>query len=137
PLNQREAALLENLLQTGKARMQAEAGARRIGSDLQHLTGGYGERRPAAVVERIVVRHEHAQRVVAAAQIEHHEIARVRALRLREVGQELRRGERHRERGDAAFDELPSGDLHISWYSGDPARRCTSPAALLWICASA
>jgi hypothetical protein len=57
-------------------------------------------------------------------------------LRLRELGEELRRRERDRERRHAALDELPSGEVHMSWYSGDPAIKCTSPALFDWTCVS-
>src|SRR6185295_214333 len=114
-----------------EARMQAERNARRVGADLQHLPGRDRQRRTAARVERIVVRDHHAERVVAAAQVQHHEVAAA-PLRPHEIREELGRGKRHGERRDAAFDELPSGDFHISWYSGDPAIRCTSPTAFDW-----
>ena len=123
PLHERKAAVVENLFQPGKARMQSQRHARRVGADLQHLTRGDGERRPPAVVERIVVGHEHTERIVSAAQVQDDEIACVRALRPREIAEKLRRRERHRERSHAAFDELSSRDFHMSWYSGDPAMR--------------
>jgi hypothetical protein len=106
--------LIEDLLEAGQPRVQAERGPRRVGADLQDLPRRHGDRRPPAVIERIVVRHQHAERVVAAAQIQHDEVPRPRALRAREIRQELRSGERHRERRDAALDELPSGDLHVN-----------------------
>src|SRR4029453_10230316 len=111
-----------------------ERDARRIAADLEHLPGGNRQRRPAAGVERIVVRNQHAERVVAAAQVQHHQVAAA-PLRAHQIREELGRGKRHGERRDAAFDELPSGDFHISWYSGDPAIRWTSPTAFDWTCA--
>ena len=98
-------------------------------ADLEHLPRGHCDRWTPAVVERIVVRHQHAERVITAAQIQDDQVPRARALRPREIREELRRGERDRERRDAAFDELSSGDLHVNWYSGDPATRWTRPAA--------
>src|ERR1700716_1858274 len=109
--------------------MQSERTARRVGADLQHVGGRYGKRRPAAVIERVVVRDEHAQGIIAAAQVQHDAGARVAALRPGEIRQELGRGEGHRERRDAALDELSPGDLHTNWYSGDPAMRWTRPGA--------
>ncbi len=130
-LDEREPALIEDLLEAGQARMQAERHVRAIGADLQHVAGGYGERRAPAAVERIVVRNHHAERVVAAAQVEDHEAAGMRALGPHEIAQELGCREGKRERGDAALEEFPSGDLHMSWYSEEPATRCTRPGAFV------
>jgi hypothetical protein len=113
-LDQCEAPGIENLFQSGESRMEPERNPRRVGADLQHRRSGHRQRRPAAVVERIVVGHQHAERVVAAAQVEDHEIAGVSALRARQVGQELGRRKRHRERGDPAFHEFAPGDSHGS-----------------------
>src|SRR4051812_2203156 len=135
-LNECQPALIENLLETGEPRVQPERDVGRIGADLQHLPGGNGQRRATAAVERIVVGRQHAERVVAAAEIEHDEVAHVRALRTRQVREKLGRCERHGECGDAALDELASGDVHTSWYSGDPAIRCTTPGAFACSCAS-
>src|SRR6185295_873992 len=41
-LNERQAALVENLLHPGESRMQTEGDARRIGADLQHLARRHG-----------------------------------------------------------------------------------------------
>jgi hypothetical protein len=114
PLDQGQLALVENLLQASEPRMESERHLRRIGPDLQHLPGGHGDRRTPRVVVRIVVRDQHAQRVVAAAHVEDDEVPRVHALRARQIAEKLRRREGHRERGDAAFDELPPGDFHTS-----------------------
>src|SRR5262249_51068600 len=105
-LYEREPALIEDLLQAGEPRMESEGDVRRGGADLQHLPGWHSERRPPAVVVRIVVRNHRAERIVAAAQIQHHQIPPAAALRAREVRQEFRRRERDRERGDASLDEL-------------------------------
>src|SRR5262249_31934479 len=129
PLHDGQAAGLENLLEAGQTWMKAERDARRIRPDLQHPGRRHPQRGTAARVERIVVWNHHAERVVAAAQIEDHEIAQLGALRRSQIAHEFRRRERDRKRGHAAFDELTPGDLHWSWYSGDPAIRWTSPAA--------
>src|SRR5439155_5537087 len=102
-LNQGKAALIEDLLQARQPRVKPERNAGAVAADLQHLARRHGQRWPAAVVERIVVRDQHAEGVVAAAQIQDDEIADVRALRAREIGEELRRRKRHRERRYAAF----------------------------------
>src|SRR5204863_2511957 len=107
-----EAARVENPLEAREAWMQSEGDTRGIRSHLQHVGGRDGEVRPPAVIKRIVVRNQGAQRVVTAAHVEDHEIADVRALRLREAAQELRRSEGDGEGSGAALDELTSGDLH-------------------------
>ena len=135
-LNEREAPLIEDLLQPRQPRMQTERDAGRVAADLQHLSRRDRQRRPAAVVERIVVRNQHAERIVAAAQIQNDQIAAAGALRASQIGQKRRRRERDGERGNAALDELPSRDPHCSWYSGDPPIRWTSPGAFTWRCAS-
>ena len=77
-----------------------------IEPDLQHLRGRNGDLRAAAVVERILVRNDGVQRVVAAAQVEDHEASRARTLGLGDLREEGRRGEADRERCDAAADEV-------------------------------
>src|SRR5207253_10964475 len=86
--------------------------------------------------ERILIRDHRAERVVAAAQIEDHQVPDVRALRAREIAQELGRRERHGEGGGAALHELASGHFHTNWYSAAPAIRWTNPGAFSWSWAS-
>jgi hypothetical protein len=51
--------------------------------------------------------------VLAAGQVQHHQVARGGCLlRERQLGEELRRGKPDRERRDAAFDELSSCEFH-------------------------
>ena len=51
-LDDREPALIEDLPQAGQPRVQPERDTATVGADLQHLTGGNRELRPAAVVVR-------------------------------------------------------------------------------------
>ena len=88
--------------------MQTERDSRRVSADLQHVGGRNGDGRPPNGVVRIEVRDDGAQRVVAAAEIHHHEVARGRPLRERDVANGLRSGKAERECGDAALDELSS-----------------------------
>src|SRR5690242_14560296 len=92
-LNDGEAPLIEDGLQTGEPRVKAERPAGRIGSYLQDVRRGHGDRRTTAVVEGVLVRDHSAERVVAAREVDDNEIARDRALRPRDVYQERRRGE--------------------------------------------
>ena len=113
-LNEREASAIEDLPETGQPRMKPERHFRSVGADLNHVAGWHRQRRPAAVVEGIVIRNQRAQRVVAAPEIQDDEVAGARTLGLREIAQELGRGEGDGERRDAAADELSSGDLHTN-----------------------
>jgi hypothetical protein len=97
--------------------MQAEDVAAAVGAHLQHLARRHGDRGPARVVVGVAVGHERAERVVAAAQVHHDQIARSAALRERQVAQELRGGEAEREGGDAALDELSAREAHGSTLS--------------------
>ena len=135
-LHEREPALIEDLLQAGEARVQAQRHVRRVGPDLQNVGGRHGQRRPAAVVKRILIGDHRADRVVAAAQIEHHQVPDACALRAREIAQKLGRRERHGEGGGAALHELASGDFHTNWYSAEPAIKWTNPGAFAWSWAS-
>ena len=107
-LNHRQPARVKDRLEAGEPRVQAQRDARRVGADLQHVGGRNRNRRPPHGVVRIEVRNDRAQRVVAAAEIHHHEVARGRALRERDIANRLRRRKAERERGDAALDELSS-----------------------------
>jgi hypothetical protein len=106
PLNQREPPFVEDRLQAGEARMQPELVAGRIAADLKHLTGGNRQRRTACGVVRIAIRHDHAQGVVAAAQIQDDEIPEGRTLRTGDVAEEPRRGKSEAECRDAAAHEV-------------------------------
>ena len=125
-LNQRQPALVEDVAQAGQLRMQAERLAARIGADLQDGARGNRERRPLAVVRGVGVRHEHAEPVVPAGQIEDDEVAAARALRAREIREKRRRGEAERERRHAVFDEVASRH-HENWYSGEPRIKWARP----------
>ena len=94
--------------------MKAELIPGRVATDLQHLSRRHGERGTPALVERIAIRHEHAERVVAAPQIQDHEISEAGALRERNVTEKPRRGKAEAERADAAAHEIASGELHTS-----------------------
>src|SRR5919106_6727794 len=110
-LHDRKTAFVEYLAESHEARMQAEGLAAAVAADLQHLACGNGDRRTAARVERIQVRHQRAQRVVAAAQIHHDEVAAARALRQRNVAQERGGRKAYREGGDPLANEFPARDL--------------------------
>ncbi len=81
----------------------------------------------AAVVERVLVRNDGAQRVVAAAQVEHHQAARPRALRPGDVAQERRRREADGERRHAAADEVSTRDIAIGYLRPTRTGIRTSP----------
>ena len=76
--------------------MQTKRLARRVAANLQHLSRRNRNCRPAAVIERILVRDERVQRVVPAAQIDDHEVAGACALRPCNIAQE--RGGRETDR---------------------------------------
>ena len=86
---------------------------RAVAADLQHVGRRDRDRRPAGAVLRIVVRDQHAERVVAAAQIEDDEVAPGAALRAREIGEKRRRREADGEGRDAAAHEFASGDAIV------------------------
>ena len=65
-LDQRQAALTEDVQQARQPWMQAERLAARIAADLQQRAGRNRQRRPPAGIERVRVRDEHAEAVVAA-----------------------------------------------------------------------
>src|SRR5205085_1120138 len=104
-------------------------------ADLEHGTRGNRERRTAAVIKGVGVRHQRAQAVIAAGEREHDEVAARGALGAREIRKKRGRREADRERCRAASDELASGN-HTSWYSADPRMRCASPDALVCSCVS-
>ena len=134
-LNEREPSLVEDVLQSRELRMQTERLAAGVAADLQHRAGRNRQRRPPAVIERIGVRHEHAEAVVAPAQIQHDEIAAGRALRAREVGEKCGRSQADGESGHAVLHERASGD-HTNWYSADPRIKWTRPDPFVCSCAS-
>src|SRR4029453_8561479 len=111
-LNDGEAALVEDALQPGEPWVQAERSTTRVGSDLQHLPGGHGNRWPPTVIELILIGHYGVQRIVAASEIRHYEAARSRALRAGNVAQERRRREADRKRCNTAADEITSRHWH-------------------------
>src|SRR5262245_54026276 len=115
--------------------MEANLVARRVASDLKHLPGRHGKCRTPRRVERIAIRNERAQGVVAAGEIHHDEIPGA-ALGQRRIAQELRRGKANGERRDSAPHEVAPGVLHTSWYSDDPMMRCSKPGAFTRSCAS-
>ena len=153
-LDQRESTLIEDILQPSEFRMQTQRFAAGVAADLQDGPGGNPERRPPAVIERIGVGHQHAQAVVATAQIQHDQIAALIALRARQVREKRWRGKTDRERRHAAFDERASRKCHrclpaakpgalspkpyfyANWYSADPSNRWTMPGAFDWSCVS-
>src|SRR6185436_9261442 len=134
-LNERELAGVEDVAQPGQPRVQAERFPVHVAADLQHRAGRNRQRRTPAVIERIGVRHQRAEAVVATRERQHHEISAGRALRAREIREECGRGEADREGRRAVFDELASAD-HTSWYSADPRMRCARPDALVCSCVS-
>jgi hypothetical protein len=77
---------VKNATQPGEPGVQAQRTTGRITPDLQDLTWLDRNHRTSAVVERILIRHDGAQRVVTAAQVHDNQISRARALRLGDVG---------------------------------------------------
>src|SRR5579872_4760612 len=130
-LDEREITLFEDLFEAAQPGVQPERHPRRVTPDWQHLAGWNPDRGPPTPVKRIVVGNQHAERIVAAAQIKDDEVSGLRSLRACQVAQELRRCERDRKCRGATLDELTSGDLHTNWYSGRPAIRWTRPGALV------
>src|SRR5829696_4573797 len=93
--------------------MKAKCNSSTVTANLQHRPGGDRDRRPSGVVLRIVVRDERAERIVAAAQIQNDQVASCPPLRASQVGEKGWRGEADGEGGNAAADELASGNRHI------------------------
>src|SRR5262249_48344709 len=114
---------------------QPKLPAARVCADLQHGSSRNCERWSAAEIEGVGVRHEQAQPVVSAGQVEDHKVAAWRALRLGKIGEERRSCEADRERCDAVLEKFSSGH-HTNWYSGDPRIRCATPADFVCSCAS-
>ena len=90
--------------------MQTERLAAAVTANLQHLTGGNRDSRPTAVIERILIRDDRAQRVVSATEIHHDEIAAPRALRESDVAQKRRSGKADGKCRNAVTDEFSSGN---------------------------
>jgi hypothetical protein len=107
-LHDREAAVVEDVAQAGQPRVEAKRTSAAVGAYLQHLPRRDRDRRTTAVVERVLVRHERAQRVVSAIQVDDHEAARARPLRTREVAKKRGRCETDGERRNTAADEFPA-----------------------------
>ena len=94
--------------------MKAELIPGRVAADLQDLSRRHGQRRTPALIERIAIRHQHAERVVAAPEIQDHQISEGGALRERDVAQKTRCGKAEAEGADAAAHEIAPGELHTS-----------------------
>ena len=107
-LNQRHASLVENRFQPREPRVQAERHAGRIGADLEHVAGGHRQRRPAAVIERVGVGNQHAERIIAAGEVQHDERAQRQALRFGHAAQNRRRRKTVGEGGDTALEKRSS-----------------------------
>ena len=93
--------------------METERNAGTIAPNLQDIGRRNGDRRPAAAILRIVIRNQHAERVIPPAQIKDDEVLPRAALRSREVRQKRRRRKADRERCHAAAYELASRDGHV------------------------
>src|SRR5687768_16624726 len=91
--------------------MQTERLAAAVAADLQYLAGRNRNRRAPARIEGIPVRHDRAQRVVAATQVDDDEVAAARTLGERDVAQEGGRRKAHREGGDPVANEFPARNL--------------------------
>ena len=111
-LDDRQPAFVENVPEAAKPGMQPEGAAARVGPDLQHRACRDGDRRSPAVIERIQIGHDGVQRVVAAAQVEHDQAARPRALRARDVREKRRRGEADGKRRHASPHEISPCQWH-------------------------
>jgi hypothetical protein len=112
PLDDRQPSGIEDLLEAGQSRMEAERVTAAIASDLQNVRRRHVQRRTPAVVEAVVVGHERAERVVPARQVQDDEVAARRSLRAREIAEKGRRREADGKGGDAAAHELASGYRH-------------------------
>src|SRR5262245_20880748 len=110
-LHDRETPFIENRLQARETRVKAERLSRTVAADLQDLPCGNRNRRTAAEIEGIRVRDEGAERIVAAGEIDDHQVPRNRALRTRDINQKRGRREADGERCDAAANELTPRDF--------------------------
>src|SRR5687768_5362173 len=113
-LNQRKPSFVEDRPQSSETRMKAKLVPGRVAAYLQHLSCGHGQRGPPALIERITIRHEHAERVVASPQIEDDQVSRGGALRPRVVAEKLQRGKAEAAGADAPSEKIASGELHTS-----------------------
>src|SRR5687767_5036784 len=91
-LDQREPSFVEDRPQPSEARMKAKLVPCRIAAYLHRLSRWYGQRGPPALIERIAIRRQHAERIVAATQVQDDEVPGGRALRQRDVAQKSRCG---------------------------------------------
>jgi hypothetical protein len=73
--------------------MQTKLVSGGVAADLQHLCGRHRDRRTPGRVERITVRNQHAERIVAAPQIHDDEVAKTGALGKRRIAEKPRRRE--------------------------------------------
>src|SRR5262249_3003609 len=94
------------------------------------------QRGAPAHIERIAVRNDGAEGVVAAAKVQDHEIAAARALRPSDVREKRGRRKTERKGADAASHEVSSGHFHTNWYHADAASKCMVPAVRFSNCAS-
>jgi hypothetical protein len=109
-LHDRETTLIEDFAQSCKPGMQTECLAGAVTSNLQNLAGRNRDSGPAAVIERVLIGHHRAQRVVAATQIDHHEITSPGALRESDFAQKRGRGEADSKCRHTVTDELSSAN---------------------------
>ena len=104
-LHDRQTAGVEDALEPGQARVEAQLRTPSIPPDLQHRSSGYRNGRATRVIVLIAVRDDGTERVVPAAQVDDDKVPRRHALGKRDVAQHLRRREPERECGDTAPDE--------------------------------
>jgi signal transduction histidine kinase len=90
-----------------QSRVEPDCVTRRIGPDRQHGPGRHGDRRPPAVVERVAVGHQHAERIVAADEVEHDQRAPARPLGAGQGRPESGRRHRHGDRSAAPHESPP------------------------------
>src|SRR5687767_10282809 len=98
PLHDGETARVVQIANSGETRMKTKRLSARVRPDLEHLPRRHEDVRPPADVERIGVRHYRVERVVAASEVDDHEIPRLCALCASQVAQKRRRGESEGER---------------------------------------
>ncbi len=79
-LHHRETTLIKDFVEAGKPRVKTKRPLTGVATNLQHLTGWNCERRPAAEIERVLIRHDRAQGIVAPAEIYDHETSAAGAL---------------------------------------------------------
>ena len=107
-LNDRQQTLVVDVPQASQSRMQSQRPPVGIAPDLEHLSRGHSNSRTPAVIERVLIRNDGAERIVAAAEIHHHQAATPGALRQRDVVQKRGSRKADGERRNTVTNEFTS-----------------------------